>query len=179
MEKERALNEESLGSAGLLNELCNKCIKRYNDPETQDPEYLELVGRVIRRHSNNPNLDGASLIDSLDENTPTFDPQLDLLSFFGEVLSDLGNREKMLCAEKQVEEAFCSNISEKLAKVRKSFVRIDDNTNCLFCKKAVDNIISYVYPNAVLCDHSCTSIKQKASTCPLTLQDFRLSNKLL
>ena len=161
----------------LLNELLKEYNKLYN--ETQDPKFMNFLGRVLREHSNNNNLCPIQLFDILEENSFANSPNVDLLQFFGEILSDLTHKEKMLYAQKQVEEAYCNKLTSKLAGVKKNFIKVDDTTQCSFCHKNVDNIISYVYPNAVLCDHSCTFVKQKKNTCPLTGQNFLLTNKLL
>ena len=160
----------------LLNELLKEYNKKFN--ETQNPEFLRFVGRVLRQHSDNNNLCPIKLFDILEENSLANSGEVDLLQFFGEILSDLENKEKMLYGQKQVEEAYCNKLASRLAGVKKNFVKVDDTTQCSFCNKNVDNIISYVYPNAVLCDHSCTAVKQKKNTCPLTGQNFLLTNKL-
>jgi hypothetical protein len=161
----------------LLNELLKEYNKLFN--ETQDPKFMNFLGRVLREHSNNNNLCPIQLFDILEENSFANSPNVDLLQFFGEILSDLAHKEKMLYAQKQVEEAYCNKLTSRLAGVKKNFIKVDDSTQCSFCHKNVDNIISYVYPNAVLCDHSCTVVKQMKNICPLTGQNFLLTNKLL
>lgn len=176
-------NEQNFTSTGsssqffLLNELLKEYNKLFN--ESQNPQFLHFIGRVLRQFSDNSNLCPIQLFDILEENSLANSSEVDLLEFFGEILSDLANKEKMLYAQKQVEEAYCNRITSRLANVKKNFIRVDDTTQCSFCHKNVDNIISYLYPNAVLCDHSCTLVKQKKNTCPLTGQNFLLTNKLL
>lgn len=169
--------DETKSQVFLLNELLKEYNRLYN--ETQDPQFLQFVGRVLREHSNNNNLCPIQLFDILEDGSLANSPDVDLMEFFGEILSDLANKEKMLYAQKQVEEAYCNKLTSRLARVKKNFIKVDDSTQCSFCHKNIDNIISYVYPNAVLCDHSCTAVKQSKHQCPLTGQNFLLTNKLL
>ena len=155
-----------------------KTSKAENSSEETKSKKLKMIGDFLQKFASYEYFDALTVLEKLEDEIILSNPDLNIYGFLESTLTEINAREKRIFEEKQVSEAYLNALNEELATHKRRFVRVDELTSCVVCKKRIHSKYFQVFPNGVIVDQNCFNELKDKEKCPLTGQNFKKTSTL-